>query len=162
MLADARQVLDHLNERTREFILHQELVFIATADARGECDFSFRAGEPGFVQVLDGRTVIYPEYRGTGVYASLGNISENGHVGLTFVDVGRDILGLHINGAASVVEHEEVLADERTTLRILEELCRRGDRRPERWVMVAVREASMHCSKHTAPSHPLALSGVEC
>jgi predicted pyridoxine 5'-phosphate oxidase superfamily flavin-nucleotide-binding protein len=143
-----RQVLDHLNERMQEFVMRQEMVFIATADARGECDSSFRAGEPGFVQVLDERTVAYPEYRGNGVYASLGNIRENASIGLMFIDFFRDIIGLHINGSAGIVEHEEMLADERTTPRILEELDRRGGRRPERWVVVTVHEAYIHCSKH--------------
>jgi len=48
-----QQVLERLNERMVEFIGRQEMVWIATADGRGECDCSFRAGPPGFVQVLD-------------------------------------------------------------------------------------------------------------
>lgn len=48
-----RQVLDYLNRSMREFIEQQEMVFIATADANGECDCSFRAGLAGFVRVLD-------------------------------------------------------------------------------------------------------------
>jgi hypothetical protein len=61
-----QQVLDRLNERMVQFIGCQEMVWIATADGHGECDCSFRAGPPGFVQVLDDRTVRYPEYRGNG------------------------------------------------------------------------------------------------
>lgn len=143
-----RQVLDHLNPTMREFVARQEMVFVATADARGECDSSFRAGEPGFVQVLDERTLVYPELRGNGVYASLGNITENGHVGLLFVDFFDDVIGLHVNGAAAVLEHEDLLADERVTVPLLESLTRSGGRRPERWVQVSVHEAYIHCSKH--------------
>jgi predicted pyridoxine 5'-phosphate oxidase superfamily flavin-nucleotide-binding protein len=62
------------------------MVWIATADAHGACDCSFRAGPPGFVQVLGDRTVLYPEYRGNEVMASLGNIAENPHVGMVFLD----------------------------------------------------------------------------
>lgn len=143
-----RQVLDHLNDRMQEFILRQEMVFAATADKRGECDCSFRAGEPGFIQVLDERTVAYPEYRGNGVYASLGNIMENAHIGLMFIDFFRDVIGLHVNGVGRIVEHQEMLADERITRRIREELDQHGGRRPERWVVVTVEEAYIHCSKH--------------
>lgn len=143
-----RQMLDHLNPAMQEFIARQELVFVATADARGECDSSFRAGEPGFVVVLDERTVVYPELRGNGVYASLGNISENPHVALMFIDFFTDQIGLHVNGAASIVEHEALLADERVTIPLLESLTRQGGRRPERWVQVRVHEAYVHCSKH--------------
>ncbi|GAA0614601.1 pyridoxamine 5'-phosphate oxidase family protein [Sporichthya brevicatena] len=143
-----RQMLDHLNEAMREFIARQEMVFIATADARGECDSSFRAGEAGFVVALDERTLVYPELRGNGVYASLGNIIENAHVGLMFVDFFDDLIGLHVNGAATILEHEDLLADERVTVPLLEMLTRQGGRRPERWVAVHVHEAYIHCSKH--------------
>lgn len=143
-----RQVLDHLNRRMREFLDRQQMMFISTADARGECDCSFRAGEPGFVTVLDDRTIVYPELRGNGVYASLGNISENPHIGLLFIDFFTDLIGLHINGRAGVMEHEDLLADERVTVGVLEMLTRQGGRRPERWVVVEVHEAYIHCSKH--------------
>ena len=143
-----RQMLDHLNEQMREFIARQEMFFLATSDARGECDSSFRAGEPGFVVVLDGRTLLYPELRGNGVYASLGNIAENPHVALMFLDFFDDLIGLHVNGRATVVEHEQLLADERVTVELLEVLTRQGGRRPERWVAVDVEEAYIHCSKH--------------
>ena len=66
----------------------------------------FRCGHAGFVKVLDERTVAYPEYRGNGVMASLGNISENPCVGLLFIDFGEQI-GLHINGGARIVENNQ-------------------------------------------------------
>ncbi len=143
-----RQMLDHLNPAMREFIARQEMVFVSTSDARGECDSSFRAGEPGFVVVLDERTVLYPELRGNGVYASLGNISENPHIGMLFVDFFEDMVGLHVNGTVEILEHEVLLADERVTVPLLEMLTRVGGRRPERWVEVTVHEAYIHCSKH--------------
>lgn len=143
-----KQVLDFLNPAMQEFIGRQEMMFVSTADSRGECDCTFRAGEPGFVSVLDEHTLVYPELRGNGVYASLGNLTENAHIGLLFVDFFRDIVGLHVNGAASIVDHEDLLADERTPLRILEELTNRRGRRAERWVQVHVHEAYIHCSKH--------------
>src|SRR5258706_9655103 len=59
-----RQVLDHLNEKMREFLARQQMMFVSTADARGECDCSFRAGEPGFVTPLDSRPTGHPELRG--------------------------------------------------------------------------------------------------
>ena len=48
-----KQMLDYLNPYMRKFILKQEMVFIATADSKGECDCSFRAGKQGFVRVLN-------------------------------------------------------------------------------------------------------------
>ncbi|HEX3612807.1 MAG TPA: pyridoxamine 5'-phosphate oxidase family protein [Sporichthyaceae bacterium] len=143
-----RQVLDHLNDRMQEFLARQQMMFVSTADSRGECDCSFRAGEPGFVTPLDERTIVFPDLRGNGVYASLGNISENPHIGLLFVDFFTDLIGLHVNGAATAMAHEELLADERVTIPLLEMLTRTGGRRPERWVVVDIHEAYIHCSKH--------------
>src|SRR5256714_13033597 len=85
-----QQVLDRLNERMREFVARQEMLFVSTSDMEGECDCTFRAGPPGFVQVLDDARLAWPEYRGNGVMASLGNIHETGRVGLLFVDFFRD------------------------------------------------------------------------
>jgi uncharacterized protein len=137
------QMRDRLNDRMIEFIGRQEMVFISTSDSRGECDASFRAGPAGFVAVLDENTVAYPEYRGNGVMASLGNLAENAHIGLLFVDFVRDVIGLHVNGTARV----RTDADMRRLHPWLAEDGVPG-RRPEMWVVVTVEEAYIHCSKH--------------
>lgn len=137
------QVLDHLNERMREFTLQQEMFFLSTADRHGECDSSFRAGPPGFLRVLDERTLVYPEYRGNGVHASLGNIQENPHLGILMVDFIRARIGLHVNGSAEVVEDEEMRA-------LHPDLPHdpMPGRRTRLWVRVGVEEAYIHCAKH--------------
>src|SRR5690625_6504224 len=80
------QMLGHLNQLMVDFISKQDMVFISTADANGNCDSSFRAGTPGFVQVINEKSIMYPEYKGNGVMASMGNIIENPHIGLMFID----------------------------------------------------------------------------
>ncbi|WP_420855974.1 pyridoxamine 5'-phosphate oxidase family protein [Streptomyces nanshensis] len=137
------QVLDHLNERMREFVQRQEMFFLATADASGECDSTFRAGPAGFLQVLGERTLAYPEYRGNGVHASLGNIEENPHLGILLVDFTRARIGLHINGRAALVEDGQMRA-------LYPELPEDPvpGRRPQLWVHVDVEEAYIHCAKH--------------
>jgi predicted pyridoxine 5'-phosphate oxidase superfamily flavin-nucleotide-binding protein len=148
-----KQMLDHLNPLMREYIAAQEMIFIATADAHGECDTSFRAGPAGFVRVLDERTVMYPEYRGNGVMASLGNIAENGHIGLLFVDFFRSTVGLHVNGTARIVENEAVTAfasilERMAGVTALADQVEDKKKTPERWVVVEIVEAYIHCSKH--------------
>lgn len=143
------QVLDHLNDQMVEFVGRMEMAFVATADGHGEADCSLRAGPPGFIQVLDRRQVAYPEYRGNGVLASLGNISENPHVGLMLVDFVRDQIGLHINGRARIIE-DAVLRQEFDG--VPEDFVR--GRTPERWVVVEVQEAYIHCRKHIPRMKP--------
>jgi predicted pyridoxine 5'-phosphate oxidase superfamily flavin-nucleotide-binding protein len=137
------QMLDYLNKRMIEFVCRQEMLFVATADANGECDATFRAGPPGFIRVFDYATVGYPEYRGNGVMASLGNISENGHVGLLMIDFIEDLIGLHINGTAEIVA-DDVLQNQYD----LTDVQNPGRHAPERWVKVNVVEAYIHCAKH--------------
>ena len=131
----ARQTLTHLNDRMRDFIGRQEMMFLATADAAGGCDSTFRAGPPGFVRVLDEEHLSWPEYRGNGVMASLGNVTENGHVGLLFIDF-QDVIGLHVNGTAEIVEDPDEQADTAP------------GRRVRLWVVTRVQEAYIHCAKH--------------
>ena len=142
------QVLGHLNPLMQAFIAHQEMLFIATADAHGECDCSFRAGLPGFVHILDEKTLLYPEYRGNGVIASLGNIAENPHIGMIFIDFFKSTVGLHVNGTATIMENAALMDRSDIPDEIRQDIAVEGGRQPERWVRVAVEEAYIHCSKH--------------
>ncbi|WP_372408634.1 pyridoxamine 5'-phosphate oxidase family protein [Streptomyces luteireticuli] len=137
------QTLSHVNAGMREFVARQEMFFLATADRHGACDNSFRAGPPGFLRVLDERTLAYPEYRGNGVLASLGNIEENPHVGILLIDFLRDRVGLHINGSARVVE-DAVMRTAHPGLPV----DAIPGRRAALWVEIAVEEAYIHCAKH--------------
>ena len=138
----------------REFIGQQGMMFVSTADSVGNCDCSIRAGLPGFVQVADERTLAYPEYRGNGVLASLGNLTENPRIGLLFVDFFASTVGCHVNGTVRIVENEALLADGAPYPPSLCQAARSacgdtaGARQPERWVLVHVEEAYIHCSKH--------------
>ena len=142
-----KQMLDHLNSVMKQFIAQQEMVFISTADSRGNCDSSFRAGSPGFVRVIHNKTLIYPEYKGNGVMASLGNITENPHIGLLFIDFIENQIGLHVNGKASILENHQL-----TSLDIPDEtittIKKEEGNKAERWVVIDVDEAYIHCSKH--------------
>ena len=99
------QVFPELNVLMQQFIQEQEFVFIATADAKGHADSSFRAGPSGFIHVLSSKQLAYPEYRGNGVLASVGNILENSHIGMMFIDFFKSTIGLHVNGIARVVDN---------------------------------------------------------
>jgi predicted pyridoxine 5'-phosphate oxidase superfamily flavin-nucleotide-binding protein len=77
------------------------MFFLATADADGKPQCSYKGGEPGFVRVLDEGTIAFPSYDGNGMYLSMGNTLVNANVGLLFIDFeGRK--RLRLNGVASV------------------------------------------------------------
>lgn len=137
------QMLDHLNPAMRDFIARQEMLFIATADSRGECDSSFRAGPAGFVHVIDDRTLAYPEYRGNGVFASAGNVTQNPNIGLMFLDFQHDRIGLHVNGSVKITE-DELLRSHVPDL----PLPQVPGQRAQMWMLVHVEEAYIHCRKH--------------
>src|SRR5260370_6280283 len=147
-----------MNRAMEAFIGRQEMMFVGTADAKGHADSAFRCGHAGFVKVLDERTLAYPEYRGNGVMASVGNISENPHVGLLFIDFS-DQIGLHINGGAKIVENDEFLQflkdhpAEQVVLgdAVLKDIIESDGGHLERWVMIEVVEAYVQCSKHIPP-----------
>ena len=143
-----KQMLTYLNEDMRRYIQKQEMVFISTADSRGECDCSFRGGLPGFVRVLDENRLVFPEYRGNGVMASLGNILENPHIGMWFGDFFDTTIGLHVNGKATIVEKEEMEKWTDLPESLAHDLAVSGGRKSERWIRVQVEEAYIHCSKH--------------
>lgn len=141
------QMIDFLTPTMVAFIGGQEMLFLSTADGSGNCDSSFRAGHPGFVRVLDEKRLMYPEYRGNGVMASLGNLHENPHIGLMFIDFTKDQIGLHINGAAHIVENDAL-----DTLGLSTDEIHRFNieeyGRAERWVVIDIHEAYIHCSKN--------------
>lgn len=147
------QVLDYLNDMMIAFVSRMEMAFIATSDSGGESDCSLRTGPPGFIQVLSSREIAYPEYRGNGVFASLGNISENPHVGILLVDFVHDRIGLHINGSARVVEGADLREYHPTVTSDTGSGCA-----PQRWVVVEVREAYIHCRKHIPRMQPIPMT----
>jgi predicted pyridoxine 5'-phosphate oxidase superfamily flavin-nucleotide-binding protein len=144
-----RQVHGSLTPAMREFIARQTMMFLSTADARGACDATLRSGPPGFIIALDDHTVTYPEYRGNGVMASVGNITENPHLGLLLVDFTRDHIGLHINGSAQLRTDRE----QREAYPHLPTDTAPG-RQPQLWIHLTVDEAYVHCSKHIPHLEP--------
>jgi predicted pyridoxine 5'-phosphate oxidase superfamily flavin-nucleotide-binding protein len=140
-----KQMKTSLNKRMRAFIENQEMVFIATSDAKGNCDCSPRFGNKGFIKILDEKTLVYPEYRGNGVFASLGNILENSHIGMVFVDFFETAVGLLVNGTAFSYANVEI---PKKYLDVMQPLLENTKITIECWVFIHVDEAYIHCSKH--------------
>lgn len=107
---DTRRIADRLQQVTlrsaftaedRAFIEACPMLFAATADAQGHPDCSYKGGMPGFVRVLDDRTLAFPDYDGNGMYRSWGNVLVNPRIGLLFIDFEK-AKRIRINGTAQV------------------------------------------------------------
>jgi predicted pyridoxine 5'-phosphate oxidase superfamily flavin-nucleotide-binding protein len=117
---DTRRLADRIDEKLvargtiddddRAFIERCDMVFVATADAEGRPNCSYKGGEPGFVRVLDERTIALPSYDGNGMYLSMGNLLVNAQVGLLFINF-EERKRLRLNGVASISEDDPLLAE---------------------------------------------------
>lgn len=96
-----RLLLDRIPPEYHARIEAGQFFFLATSNARGQCDCSFKGGGPGLVRVLDARTLAFPDFDGNDLYMSLGNILENPRVGLLFIDFA-DGGRLRVNGRAAI------------------------------------------------------------
>jgi uncharacterized protein len=105
---DTRRLADRLADTAgdavtpfRDFIESRDMFFIATADADGQPQCSHKGGDPGFVRVIDERTIVFPVYDGNGMFLTAGNLSENPAIGLLFIDFETGSR-LRLNGEASI------------------------------------------------------------
>jgi predicted pyridoxine 5'-phosphate oxidase superfamily flavin-nucleotide-binding protein len=92
---------DAIDEDDRAFIESMDMLFLATADEQGRPECSYKGGAPGFVRVLDERTIAFPAYDGNGMFKSFGNVLVNPEVGLLFISFERQ-RRLRLNGTASI------------------------------------------------------------
>src|SRR3990170_209891 len=98
---EERLVSDTIDDGDRAFIESVDMFFLATTDPEGRPTCSYKGGEPGFVRVLDERTLAFPSYDGNGMFLSLGNVAATGHVGLLFLDLERGHR-MRLEGTATV------------------------------------------------------------
>jgi predicted pyridoxine 5'-phosphate oxidase superfamily flavin-nucleotide-binding protein len=107
---DELLVSETIDEHARRFIESRDMFFLATCDADGNPQCSYKGGEPGFVRVVDDRTIAFPVYDGNGMFLSLGNMRQHAAIGMLFVDFEQPNR-LRVNGVASVDEQDPLLAE---------------------------------------------------
>jgi predicted pyridoxine 5'-phosphate oxidase superfamily flavin-nucleotide-binding protein len=115
---DTRRLADRLDERLgrsaftaedRAFIEGRAMFFLASADADGRPDCSYKGGDPGFVRVTADDELAFPSYDGNGQFRSLGNVIANAGVGLLFIDF-ESPRRLRVNGRARIDFDDPLLA----------------------------------------------------
>ena len=85
--------------------------FLATADAEGRPDCSFKGGAPGFVRLTGPSELAFPDYDGNGMFKSLGNLAVNPHVGLLFIAMHDKPKRLRVNGDARISRDDPLLRE---------------------------------------------------
>ncbi|MFT6017193.1 MAG: PPOX class probable FMN-dependent enzyme [Candidatus Azotimanducaceae bacterium] len=127
--------IDYLDDFALDFIAHSPFLVLSTSDAQGRCDASPKGDEPGFVQVIDNKTLLVPDRPGNKLAYGHRNILENPHVGLLFCIPGTSET-LRINGIAELSADAGILA----------ELAARG--KPAILaIRITVEECFFHCGK---------------
>jgi predicted pyridoxine 5'-phosphate oxidase superfamily flavin-nucleotide-binding protein len=116
---ESRRIADRLEERLtrttftgddKAFIESLPYFFLATADADGRPDCSFKGGMPGFVRITGPDELAFPDYDGNGMFKSLGNILVNAAVGMLFIGMHGKPQRLRVNGEATVNRDDPLLA----------------------------------------------------
>jgi hypothetical protein len=102
---------DRFKDEDKAFIESCGFFFLATADAEGRPDCSFKGGPVGFVRVPAPDLLVFPDYDGNGMFKSLGNVQANPHVGLLFMTMGGTPRRLRVNGRASLHIDDPLLRD---------------------------------------------------
>ena len=130
-----KKQMQSLNAHARAFIGLSPFIVISSADRAGRCDASPRGDAPGFVAILDDKTLLIPDRPGNNRLDSLRNILEKPRVGLLFIVPGITET-LRVNGPAQIVADDIRLTG----------LAANG-RTPKTGLMVTVEEAFFHCGK---------------
>jgi len=131
----AQKVLDHLDDHCQNFIALSPLCILSSANADGQADASPRGDPPGFVQILDDKTLLLPDRPGNNQVDSLQNIVQNSGVGLLFFVPGMNET-LRVKGKAEIVTDDDLL-----------EPMKIRNRAPISGLRVTVEEAFLHCGR---------------
>src|SRR5450755_3938077 len=116
---ESRRLADRLEEKLARTVFGDDdkifiesciYFFMATADASGHPDCSFKGGAPGFVRITGPSELAFPDYDGNGMFKSLGNLAVNPHVGLLFIDLHERPRRLRVNGTAAIGRDDPLLA----------------------------------------------------
>ena len=107
---DSRQLADRLADtivktavdaQDAAFISSRNMFFLTSIDHLGRPTVSYKGGDPGFIAIVDDKTLAFPSYDGNGMFLSMGNIASNPQVGLLFIDFAQP-QRLRLQGQASI------------------------------------------------------------
>jgi PPOX class probable FMN-dependent enzyme len=129
------KLADRLTPLSRQFIDRSPFVCIATARRGGGLDVSPRGDAPGFVRILDERTLLLPERPGNRIADSLTNLLTDPRIAMLFLIPGVGDT-FRVNGEARIVDDQELLASSAVEGRV-----------PRLGILVSILEAYTQCAK---------------
>lgn len=103
-------VVPEIADEHRGFIESRDFFFLTTIDHRGYPTCSYKGGNPGFIKVVDSKTLAFPSFDGNGMYLSMGNITANNKVGMLFIDFETPHR-VRVHGDASVSRDDPLLKE---------------------------------------------------
>ncbi len=101
-------VHDQLSEHDKGFINTAEMFWLASVDPKGSPTVSYKGGAPGFVKILDDRTLLFPNYDGNGMYYSMGNVASTSQIGMLFMAFDRPAR-LRVQGKATLTDDKALV-----------------------------------------------------
>lgn len=116
---DSRKLADRLNDSivkkefdtdAKKFIESRDMFFLSTINHNNMPTVSYKGGNPGFVKVINSKTLVFPSFDGNGMFMSMGNIKENKNVGLLFIAFDKPHR-LRVHGKASISKDKNLLKD---------------------------------------------------
>ena len=131
---------DTLTPDLKRFIGERDSFFLATANRDGWPYLQHRGGPPGFLQVLDERTLAFADFAGNKQYLTVGNLAENDRVCLFLMDWANRHR-LKIWGRAAVVEDATFVAAT---------MPEGYEAKPERAIRIRVEAWDLNCNQHIA------------
>lgn len=133
--SQTRKVISVIDPLCRIWIERSPFVSITTVNAAGQLDVSPKGDPPGFVKVLDEKTLAIPDRPGNFRFDTFVNIIETGRIGLCFIIPKRSEV-MRVNGSAQVVQDAPLMAQMAINGRV-----------PPLAILVRVEEAFYHCGK---------------
>lgn len=101
------KVKDHLEPYVQAFIENSPFAILSSADAEGNCDASPKGGLPGFIKVVDERTLLVPDVGGNRLFQSYQNFESNPKAGLLFMIPGLNVTA-RVNGRVRLLEPDSL------------------------------------------------------
>lgn len=102
-------VASEISAEHKGFIEARDMFFLSTVDHRGFPTCSYKGGNPGFVKVVDSKTLAFPTYDGNGMFLSMGNITANNKVGMLFIDFETPHR-VRVHGTATVDRNDPLIS----------------------------------------------------